>query len=473
MSTKSSALPEPTRSARRRDRGFQRAVVATLGVLGLATAGLGIAGAFRGPHLGDATVAAATALERPGQRLVLQADQAIDPVGAADVRIIPDVPVDVVSDGRTVTIRFAGMLRALTEYRVTVAVSGSSTGVMGTLEYTFTTPDLVVAALVRDLEGPDEVRHRAIAGGEPQTLFSADRIQEFALLSDGVAAVVLDETGANGRLVIAPDGEQVIQEVGLPGLGRLQQLRASDTTDRVGVIFTSADSTDPESKLAQLLLFDRLDPSGIAQPVTGLDGEPLSVLDWRFVPGTAYLVVQAFDSSLLLIDTATADAAPVPLGEHTEVRGFLPGTLRLVVADPLSGSTIDLESGETTAFVLPDDGLDEFSYPGEIVALSETDYVEVVSRPAPGEGFVLDYEILRVGAQGVEVILDPEAGVPIRDICLSPNAQYLAVEIQDPEGEPDGYPNVSGRTLSTTYFVDLDTGAANRSVAGFASSWCS
>lgn len=473
MSTDSSGSSEPTRGARRRTRGFQRAVVATLGILGLATAGLGVAGAFRGPHLGDATVAAATALERPGQRLVLQADQAIGPVDAADVLITPDVPIDVASDGRSVTIRFTGMLRALTEYRVTVAVSGSSTGVAGTLAYAFTTPDLAVAALVRDLEGPDEVRERAVSGQDAVTLFSADRIQEFALLSDGVAAVVLDEAGANGRLVIAPDGEQITQEVGLPGLGRLQQLRASDTTDRIGVIFTSADSIDPEAELAQLLLFDRLDPSGIAKPVTGLDGEPLSVLDWRFVPGTAYLVVQAFDSSLLLIDTATADAAPVPLGEHAELRGFLPGTLRLVVADPLSGSTIDLESGQTTAFMLPDDGLDELSYPGEIVALSETDYIEVASRPAPGEGFVLDYEILRVGPDGVEVIYDPEPGVPVRDICLSPNAQYLAVEIQDPEGEPDGYPNVSGRTLSTTYFVDLDTGASNRSLAGFASSWCS
>jgi hypothetical protein len=472
MSTESPRVAAAARRTQRQARSFRRTVIATVGVLGVAAAGLGLAGAFRGPHLDDAAVAAATALERAGQRLVLQADQAIEPVAATDVRIEPDVPIEVTSDERAITIRFVGMLRALTDYRVTAAVTGASTGVAGTLEHTFTTPDLDIAVLVRDLEGVDEIRARTVSGEETSTLFAADRIQEFALLRDGVAAVVLDEEGANGRVVIALDGEQLTQEVTLPGPGRLQQLRASDTTDRLGVLFTSADAGAPDARLAQLLIFDRLDPSGILRPVTGLDGEPLSVIDWRFVPGTPYLVVQAFDQSMLLIDTTTADAVPVPLGEHAEMRGFLPGTLRLVVADPQSGGTIDLESGQTAPFALPDDGLDEFSYPGKIVVLGDDRYVEVASRPAPGDGFVLDYEILRVGPDGVEVIFDPDAGIPIRDICLSPNGQYLAVEVQDPEGEPDGYPNVSGRTLSTTYFVDLETGQANRAVAGFASSWC-
>lgn len=472
MSTESPRAVAAARRLQRKARSYRRSVIATVGILGVVAAGLGVAGAFRGPHLDDAGVAAGTALERAGQRLVLQADQAIDPVAAADVQIVPEVPIEVSSDERSVTIRFVGMLRALTEYRVTVAVTGSATGVSGTLEHAFTTPDLDIAVLVRDLEGPDEVRARAVSGDATATLFAADRIQEFALLRDGVAAVVLDEEGANGRLVIAPEGEPLEQEVTLPGPGRVQQLQASDTTDRLGVLFTSADSGAPDAVLSQLLILDRLDPSGILRPVVGLDGAPLSVIDWRFVPGTGYLVVQAFDQSMLLVDTMTPDSEPVPLGEHAEMRGFLPGTLRLVVADPQSGGTIDLESGQTTPFVLPDDGLDEFSYPGKIVVLADDSYVEVASRPAPGEGFVLDYEILQVGIDGVEVIFDPDAGIPIRDICLSPNAQYLAVELQDPEGEPDGYPNVSGRTLSTTYFVDLETGEANRAVAGFASSWC-
>jgi len=439
----------------------------TLGVLTVATATLGVAGVFRGPHLDDAGVAAATALERPGQRLVLQADQQIDPVDAGDVTISPDVPVEVSSDGRAITIRFGGMLRALTEYRVAVAVTGTATGVAGILDHSFTTPDLEVATLVRDLDGPDEVRSRTVSGDEAVTLLSADRIQEFAVARDGVAAVLLDESGTDGRLVLAPTGEQITLEVPLPGPGRLRRLQAAPTTGILGVLFTSREAEGADS---QLLLFDPADPSGLVRVVTGLDGEPVSALDWRFVPGTSYLVVQAFDQSMLLVDTATPDAAPVPLGEHAEMRGFLPGTRRLVVADPLSGGLIDLETGETSTLELPDDRLDETAYRGEIVALGDDRYVEVVSHP--GADFVLDYEILLVGPDGVEVIYDRDAGIPIADVCLSPNAQYLAVEVQDPQGTPDGYPNVPGRTGTTTYFVDLETGSANRGVAGFAASWC-
>lgn len=460
------------RGDRRRTRVYRRTVAATVGVLVLATAGLGIAGAFRAPHLDSASVAADTALLRAGQRLVLQSDQAIDPVTAADVRIEPEIPFDIASDGRAITIRFLGMLRTLTEYTVTVATTGTSTGVTGTLDYSFTTPDLAVAVLRRDSEGPDEVLRRSVSGTDTERLFSADRIQEFALTRDGVAAVILGESGVDGTLVLVTGADAFRQEVTLPAPGRVQQLGVSDTTGRLAFTFTSSDAAAPDAVTSRLLLVDPLDASGVVHPVVGLDGAPLSVLDWTFVPGTAYLVAHAFDGSMLLVDTADLEAPPVPLGEHAEMRGFLPGTLRLVVADPTSGSTIDLATGETRAFAPPADGLDESVYRGTLLALGDDDYVEVVSRPSGSTGFVLDYEVLLVGSEGARTIYDPDAGIPIRDVCLSPNAQYLAVEVQDSSGEPDDYPNVPGRTRTTTYFVDLATGSANRGIAGFASSWC-
>lgn len=455
------------RRLRRGAARYRRAVAGTLGVLAFATIGLTIAGAFRGPHLADAAVAAGTALERPGQRLVLQADQAIDAVGAGDVSIEPEVPVEVSSEGRAITIRFTGMLRARTEYDVAVDVTGAATGVRDTLAYAFTTPDLDIAVLARDLDGPDEVRSRAVAGRDAVRLVAGDRIQEFALTRDGVGAILLGDTGAEGRLGFALSGEEQLQEFPLPGAGRLQNLRGSTTTGLLGVLFSA---TDGESAVSQLLLVDPFDPAGVARPVTGLDGQPVSVLDWRFVPGTAYLVAQTFDESLLLVDTAQPDAPPTPLGEHAELRGFLPGSRTLVVADPLSGSTIDLESGQTSTLALPDDHLDADAYPGQIVLLDADRYAEVVSRA--GAGFVLDYEVLIVDADGVTTIYDPEPGVTVGSVCLSPNGQYLAIEVQDPEGEPDGYPNVSGRTGSTTTILDVQTGETAGSIAGIAASWC-
>ena len=229
---------------------------------------------------------------------------------------------------------------------------------------------------------------------------------------------------------------------------------------------TETDDVDTGFVTPELRLFDPIDPSGSTRVVTGLDGEAVAVLDWLFVPGTAYLVVQTFDQSLLLVDTAT-DAVPVPLGEHAEMRGFLPGTVKLVVADPLSGSTIDLASGETEPLVLPSDGADEESYRGKLLTLGDDRYLEIVYGAVPGGSFQLDFELLLVSPEGAALLYDPVAGTAIRDICLSSNAQYVAVEVADPDGVPDGYPNVSSRTGSTTYFVDLVTGESNRSVSGF------
>jgi hypothetical protein len=154
------------------------------------------------------------------------------------------------------------------------------------------------------------------------------------------------------------------------------------------------------------------------------------------------------------------------------LRGFIPGTVQLVVANPLSGSTIDLSTGETRALELPPDGANEAAYRGKLLALSDARYLEVVYRTVPGGSFRLDYELLAVGPEGVEVLFDPDAGNAIRDICLSPNAQYVAVEVADSEGVPDEYPNLGSRTGTTTYFIDIETGTSNRSVRGIEASWC-
>jgi hypothetical protein len=455
------------RRFQRQARGFRRTVLATVGILSLAAAALSVAGAFRAPRLDTASVAAATALVRPDQRLVLQTDQAIRPLTAADLTITPEMPFEFEATDRTITVRFTGMLRALTDYTVTVAVTGASTGAAGTLTYEFTTPDLVVSVLQRDLDGPDRVVRRPVSSSDTEVVLESDRIQEFAETGYGVAAIVLDDD-SSGRLVIAPDGEDQLQDVALPGVGILGKLHTSDTSGLLGFTFIPE---QPEASDPELLLFDPTDPSGSTRAVTGLDGQPVAVLDWLFVPGTAYLVVQAFDQSLLLVDTAT-DAAPVPLGEHAELRGFIPGTVQLVVANPLSGSTIDLSTGDTVALDLPDDGADEAAYRGKLLTLSDERYLEIVYRTAPGGSFRLDYELLAVGPEGAEVLYDPEAGNAIRDICLSPNAQYVAVEVSDPEGVPDEYPVLGSRTGTTTYFIDLEAGASNRSVRGIAPSWC-
>lgn len=461
-------------SARRLERArrsYRRTVALTLGGLVAASAVLGTVGAFRGPGLASWSVSAASAVERPGQRLILSADQGLAPVGVDDVEIEPAAPFDVESTGSAVTVRFTGTLDAATTYRVAVAARSSATGIAERLAVEFQTPDLELTVLARDPAGPDEVRRRTLGAAAPEVLYSADRIQEFALTARGVAAIVLDDSEPSGRLVVREEGRDLDREVVAPLPGRLGGLGASPTGDLVGFVVTPEPSDDPEASEPRLAILDLADPSGVPTVVTGLDGDPVAVLDWVFVPGTTALVVQAFDESLLLVDPV-AGTPPTPLGQHAELRGFLPGTLRLVVADPAAGSTIDLRSGETVTLDLPADGLGDDVYPGDLVALDEESYVEDVSRVAPGDGFRLDPVVLAVSRTGAELLLDPEPGIVVSRLCPSPNGQYVAIELLDPAGDPDGYPFLPGRSGTTTVVVDVASGATAASVVGAQASWC-
>lgn len=446
------------RLIRRRTRTFRRTVAATLGVLALATAGLGVASALRGPALDEAAVAAADAIQRTDQRLVLRADQVVESVDADDVTIEPAAPVDVTSDGATITLRFTGMLRTLTEYHVGVDVVGAATGVASRLDYRFSTPDLSYSLLAPAESGGDEVLRVAATTGETETLYRADGIAEFAELSYGVVAMLENDSGVPSRVVIVPSGETLEQEIALPGEGSVSDLHAASRSDLIGFVFTSADQTRADARLAQLLLFDPVAGPPLPEPVRGLDGQPVSVLDWIFVPGTPYLVVQTFDQALLLVDT-TSDIPPVPLGEHTELRGFVPGTVTLVVADPLSGSIVDLSDGTTTVLDLPADDRPESDYRGQLVLIDENSYLETVSRPVSDTGFILDYEVLFVDREGATVIADPESGVFVRGVCLSPNAQFAVIQLVRSAGE------------SSVSVVDLATGET-RTLPGRAVSWC-
>lgn len=77
------------------------------------------------------------------------------------------------------------------------------------------------------------------------------------------------------------------------------------------------------------------------------------------------------------------------------------------------------------------------------------------------------------GPDGGKVLYRPaDDGSRIRQACLSPNAQYLAVEIVSPEGRSDDYPQRPAFTAISTNIVDVSSGAVARGLPGFDPSWC-
>jgi hypothetical protein len=204
--------------------------------------------------------------------------------------------------------------------------------------------------------------------------------------------------------------------------------------------------------------------------VTGFAQKPLSVIDWMFVPGTTSIVVQDEDLQLYLID-GLEGGDPTPLGWHAEMRGFIPGTLKLVVADPQSGSIIDLSAGTTTALSLPEPQMMPDYYPGKLVLLTDDSYVLLNSTYAPGASST-SVLVLTDSEGSRELFRTTTAGSGVRDFCLSPNGEFLAVEVVSGEGIADNYPGELGYSATSIYFVRIDDGTSNRGVNGFLPNWC-
>jgi hypothetical protein len=322
---------------------------------------------------------------------------------------------------------------------------------------------------------PDTIRGENIADKNDGTvLVSAPRIQEYAALPSALAAVTINENNTSSLEVISFSGGPSVQ-VPLPKPGTVENLHAGPK-NLIGFSFTSAPITDRYWK--KLFIYDIDSPSAPPKEVRGIDGTPLSVKTWAFVPGTASIVAQTDVGAMFLID-ASGDGRVTPLGLHAEMGGFIPGTQQLHVADrspkPATirgqNSTINLADGKLTPLDLPENPTSPTLNAGKIVLLDDRgQYAQVVSEYTAGkESSFLSV----VDKNGSKILYQPEpAWSRIPDFCVSPDGKYLAVETTAPEGAGDRYPNVPGYSPIRTELIDLARGAIVGSMPGFLPSWC-
>lgn len=480
---------ETPRALARQKLSFSRLTIGLILVLALIAAGLGVINALQGPRLSFAEVNPQALITRTAQRLILHANQPLAAVSAETLTISPAATAEVSTDDNSVTLQFTNTLDYHTDYAVSIDVRGAATGAAGQLEFSFTTPDIDVYSLLRATEngetdqgnpdeggpdegGPDQVLRHSLAGASSNAVvFEAPKIQEYARLLDRIAVVTLDEENIPALLLTQPSPlpPTIIDTA---GASSIRQLHSDDSGTIFGYLRGGGSGT-AEGPSSSLFLYDLTDTAGIPEEITGFDGRPLTVLNWVFVPGTTSIVVQGADQQLYLIESATREA-PTPLGQHLEMRGFVPDTLTLVVADLLSGSLIDLATGTTTVLDLPEPELLPDRYPGKLLLLDDSRFLELFALigtdATGGQG---GSELVLSGTNGSTTVFStaPTGGI-IRNYCLSPNAEYVAVEVTSSEGRPDYYPGVNGFSASTIVFVRLNDGSSSRSVNGFMPDWC-
>ncbi|WP_210508227.1 hypothetical protein [Naasia sp. SYSU D00057] len=467
------ARADAGRGARRRQVRYTRMLAGTVVTLAVVVVALTLANALQGPRLADVTVDPSALVSRPEQSLVLRASQRLAPVEAADVRVEPAAPHRVTSDESGVTITFDGMLPYATRYTVTVDAATAATGVTSELVADFTTADADVFALVRNgATGADDlITRRALSDGESAQVLALPGIQEYAVAGSHLAAATVAADGTNSLVTAPAAGGGPTSPVGLPTTGTVTRLHGSGVTELFGFLFTPPAGT-PERQTT-LFVHDPTAGSPISRPVLGPDGQPLDVLDWIFVPDTTSVVAQASDLNLYLIDTMVS-AAVVPLGQHQELRGFIPGTRSLVVADANGSTAIDVGTGESTLLELPPDFSQPDDYPGEVIVLGPDEYLEILMTPDYTPGATrLNPRVVHVGTEGARVVYEPVAEeTEIRSMCVSPNGHHLAVELVDGDPSPDGYPNVPASIGMSTVILDIATGATVGGMNGFLPSWC-
>jgi hypothetical protein len=470
-------MPTESRAHRRELRRYQRLSVIVIAVFLVLSGLLAAANSLQGPRLTGAEVNGQGAISRPGQRLVLHANQPVAHVDASKISISPAVPFTATTSGNDITVTLDGMLRYDADYSITVTAKSLYSGATGQLAYAFTTPDISVYSLIRDTgsvagDEPDRIVRNALSGsGEGPEVFTAGRIQEYAVTGSILAVVVLDDDDRTS-LVVRDMSTGVDTRIHVPRDGTIRYLRSSGASGLFG--FTVAGKSEPDGTTSPTTLFvyDPATPNGVAREITGFAGAELPAVAWAFVPSTTSAVVQDYDQQLYLVDTSNSDAAPSPLGRHAEVHGFIPGTAELVVSDLEESTRIDLAAAQTTAFTPRIAEVDPSYYPGKRLMLnSDNDFVQVFG--VPDDKFQYSTSALfLVDGSGTREIYRPAATTRIRNVCLSPNGTIAAVETFAEGKQNDAYPNVPSYLPMTTYFVDLTTLETTRSVDGWMPDWC-
>jgi hypothetical protein len=466
----------PARAQADHTKSFGRFSSGLIVALTVIAGALAVVNAGQAPRLSSVEINTQALTARDGQRVVLNINQLLSDDSPVLVSVSPDTPTEVAVDENAVSIRFPTMLDYNTLYTVTVEAQSAATGIAGRIDYTFVTADIDVYSLLRDprqdengQDMPDKVLRNKLSGtAEQEVAFEAPRIQGYAVLRNRLAVITLDSGDTPSLTIASPDDGTEIP-IDTLGAREIDKLQAADTGDLIGYILDDQ-SGDTTGLRSFLFLYDLAADSGVPAPVTGFDGAPLPVMDWAFVPGTTSVVVQGADQQLYLIDPL-AGGEPTPLGWHDEMRGFIRGTVKLVVANPQSGSIIDLGAGTTTTLNLPEPQIAEGFYPGALELLADDRYVllnTIFASDEPGSSRL----VLTDPDGSRELFRTNSAGSRIQNFCSSPNGEFLAVEVISDEGTPDNFPNELGYSATSIYFVRLDDGTSNRGVNGFLPNWC-
>ncbi|TFD62783.1 hypothetical protein E3T39_02320 [Cryobacterium suzukii] len=474
-------------------RPFRRTLWMLVGGLVAACLALVAVNLLTGPRLIDVDVDTTAVVSTPNARLVLATNRQLALVAPEQVRIEPATAFQVTTSANSVVISFPQPLAYNTDYEVSVrGTTGTAVDRKGTLSAEFSTSEPPLYYLSRaqpaaeaGMRGTDRILRTTTGSTDTDVVFQSANIQQFVPMGSELAVVTVNPDLANALYRVDADGTAEV--LNLPGVGLVYDLQAAPGASLLGFRFTSAaDAAGPHYENVLFVLDLR---TNVARAVTGLEGDPLSVTTWGFMHGRADIIAQQYDSTLLLINPQNQSggnplenepefAIPVPLGQFANLTAFAPDGVRIAVSDRDGQYVLDLSQG-TESPIVPQSVAGTTQYTAELrfraggVGSESDGYVQRVAEFDAATGSVRQYLSLVQGGEARTVYSPASADETIVGFELSPNDQFLAVQIvpnRDTELS-DGYPVNAQATDATTLFVNVATGAVRRSVLGFDATW--
>ena len=485
-------------------RPFRRALWTLVGVLLAACFALVAVNLLSGPRLTAVDVDTTAVVSSANARLVLATNRQLLEVTPEQVSIEPAATFQLTTSANSVVISFPQPLAYNTDYSVTVqGLTGSAVDRESTVNAEFRTSEPSLYYLSRaapstdaGFAAADRILRTTTGSTDTAVAFATPNIQEFVPIGSELAVVTVnsDQEGSdqgspgstNALYRVGPDG--TAQALSLPGVGLVHDLQAAPGQSLLGFRFESAaDAPGPHYDNVLFVLDLR---TNAVRAVPDVEGDPLSVTTWGFMAGRADIVAQQYDSTLLLInplDQSGGNALenepvldrPVPLGQFANLNAFAPDGVRVAVSDRDGQYVLDLSQG-TESTIVPQSVAGTTRYTAELRFLAGgaegTDLNNFVQRVAefdPATGGVRQYLSLVQGGEARTVYAPASASETIVGFELSPNDQFLAVQIvpnRDIELS-DGYPVNAQAMDATTLFVNVATGQVRRSVLGFDATW--
>ena len=426
--------------------------------------------ALQGPRLRQAAIDVVRAIDAPAVSLRLESDRPVAPLSPDQIQIVPETPVSVSVSDALVTVVFETALRYDTEYEVIIAdVEGATRPSRSTWRHTFTTPSGSVTYLDRGTGGQaDRILEVGAAGEPPRELYQAGGIDLFVPIGSTFVTVGPGPFGGSQMSLVQPVTDDV-QRLVTPAETRIDTVFTPAAGTKV--LFTASSLTDDGPFDRTLFFVDTAGPPR-AEPIVGLDGEPLRVTKAFVVPGTDSVVAWVDDIRVVQIDLLSGLVLPVA-EEAQELWGVSGGGGQVVLVDIGGSVAIDIEDLEEQRLQPGTLGTREV-FEGQLHLLADGRRIQTV---VVGNERGTDFTSLVVldDGEGLSQALYRTPGDvgSIGRFVVSPNDQYVAIETTPNRASviEDGR-EIEPRPQSvTTVIVDIDSGELVRSVEGFWPVW--